>query len=120
MVICLLDSSWANSVNTVQEENPPPNGYLSKLYCEVKPNLKGNIATYIPELAKIDPKLFGISVCTIDGQKYSVGDSDFGFCVQSCSKPISYLIAIQENGFDKVHDCMGCEPSGVEFNNAIL
>jgi glutaminase len=93
---------------------------IENIYSKVKPNKDGNIATYIPELAKVDPKLFGVSVCTIDGQRYSVGDTDFGFCVQSCSKPISYLMAVEENGFDIVHRCMGREPSGVEFNKAIL
>lgn len=94
--------------------------YIENLYNQVKDNNKGNNATYIPELAKVDPNLFGISICTVDGQRYNIGDTDYGFCVQSCSKPISYLIAVQENGFDKVHHCMGCEPSGVEFNKAIL
>lgn len=94
--------------------------HISQIYTEVKPNNSGNVATYIPELAKVDPELFGISICSIDGQQYSIGDTEFGFCVQSCSKPISYLIAVQENGFDKVHECMGCEPSGVEFNKAVL
>ena len=94
--------------------------HISKLYTEVKSNENGNVATYILELAKVDPKLFGVSVCTIDGQQFSIGDTNFEFCVQSCSKPISYLIAVEENGFEKVHECMGCEPSGVEFNKAIL
>ena len=93
---------------------------LETIFYNVKPNKCGKNATYIKELAKVNPELFGVSVCTIDGQQLSIGDTDFGFCVQSCSKPISYLIAVQELGFEKVHHCMGCEPSGVEFNRAIL
>ena len=93
---------------------------IKDIYNKILPIKDGKNATYIPELAKVDPNLFGVSVCTIDGQRYNVGDTNFGFCVQSCSKPISYLIAVEENGFDYVHDCMGCEPSGVAFNKAVL
>ena len=93
---------------------------IENIYNKVKLNKDGHNATYIPELAKVDSKLFGISVCTIDGQQFSIGDTKEPFCVQSCSKPISYLMAVDENGFDKVHHCMGREPSGVEFNKAIL
>ena len=93
---------------------------IEKIYNEVIKDKSGNIANYIPELAKVDPDLFGISICTIDGQRYSIGDVKEPFCVQSCSKPISYLMALQEHGIDYVHNHVGCEPSGVEFNKLIL
>eukprot|EP00494_Astrolonche_serrata_P024155 UN24413 len=80
----------------------------------------GSVATYIPALAQQDPKLWAISTCTIDGQEYSVGNSTKHFCIQSCCKPIAYLIAAQENGFDFVHDHVGREPSGESFNKLHL
>jgi len=83
--------------------------------CEQKNG--GNVATYIPQLAKADPNLYAISVCTVDGQILNLGDKDVNFCIQSCCKPISYLMAVQENGFDEVHDHIGREPSGTSFNN---
>ena len=49
---------------------------------------KGNVASYIPQLAKVNPDLFGVSITTIDGQTYKQGDTDYHLCVQSC-KPIS-------------------------------
>ena len=121
--ICCKNSHYVKKIFTNDLIIPDFDGFsknIEKLYIETKPNKSGHNATYIPELAKVDPELFGISICTIDGQQYSIGDTDYGFCVQSCSKPISYLIAVEENGFETVHQCMGCEPSGVEFNKAVL
>jgi len=47
------------------------------------------VADYIPELANIDPNKFGISICTIEGKQFEIGDSDEYFCLQSCSKPLT-------------------------------
>ena len=46
----------------------------------------GNVAAYIPELACVDPEEFAVSVCTVDGQRWSAGNVDSIFCAQSCSK----------------------------------
>ena len=48
--------------------------------------------------AEVDPDQFSISVTTVDGQQFSIGDSDTQFCIQSCSKVISYLIALKQFG----------------------
>jgi len=93
---------------------------LKKIYEEVSVITGGKVADYIPELAKANPKSFGISICTVDGQRWSIGDTEEPVCIQSCSKPISYLIALKEHGFEKVHKHMGHEPSGVSFNSLVL
>jgi len=80
----------------------------------------GKVATYIPELAQADPSLWSVAVVTIDGQELAVGDHDYRYCVQSCAKPISYLIAAEENGFDFVHEHIGREPSGTANNQLHL
>ena len=80
----------------------------------------GKVADYIPQLGKVNPELFGISICSVDGELYNFGDVDNYFCVQSCSKPISYCIARDIYGLTKVHQHVGYEPSGNTFNAHIL
>jgi glutaminase len=84
------------------------------------PFTSGAPASYISQLAKVDPKLFAMSICTVDGQRFSYGDSDVRFCIQSCVKPLVYGMALEEHGRDKVHKHVGREPSGVAFNSLCL
>ena len=93
---------------------------LDRIFAETSHNTDGKLADYIPQLARVNPEKFAMSVCTIDGQQYSQGDSSDFFCVQSCSKPITYLLALEENGETEVHDYVGTEPSGKTFNDLTL
>jgi len=93
---------------------------LEEIFERVRTVTDGHVADYIPFLARQDPNLWSASVCTIDGQMAVFGDADFKFCVQSCCKPIAYLMASQENGFDYVHYHIGREPSGKSFNEVHL
>ncbi len=81
---------------------------------------RGKVADYIPQLAEVDPSKYAISVCTIDGQRFSIGDHTEEFSIQSTSKPINYLLALQENGEEFVHKHVGREPSGHSFNEITL
>jgi glutaminase len=81
---------------------------------------EGRLAKYIPQLARVDPEQFGVSICTIDGQLFSVGDADVDFSVQSCGKPLNYCLALEEHGAELVHRYVGREPSGRGFNELAL
>jgi glutaminase len=81
---------------------------------------KGTMPSYIPELKKIDPNMFGISVCDIHGKIFNYGNHDQYFSLQSCSKPLSYCIAYDEIGKETLHKRVGYEPSGQSFNAFIL
>lgn len=50
---------------------------------------------------------WGISVCTVDGQRFSIGDTRIPFTVQSTGKPINYAIALSEVGSEVVHKYVG-------------
>ena len=80
---------------------------LGQMFEETLPDTSGANADYIPQLAKVNPDQFGMAVCTIDGQRFSKGDVSVPFCVQSCSKVITYAIAQTLHGPEKVHQHVG-------------
>jgi glutaminase len=93
---------------------------VSRIYSDCRQIDDGAVASYIPQLAEVDSSLFGVSICTVDGQRFNIGDSQTVFSVQSVSKVISYAIALEANGLDKVHQHVGMEPSGRNFNERVL
>lgn len=93
---------------------------INKIYDNVKNVKGGKVADYIPELANVDGDLFAISVCDMNGNIYNFGDYEKHFCLQSCSKPLSYCKAYDEIGKENLHKCVGYEPSGQAFNAFIL
>ena len=93
---------------------------INKIYYELKDIDGGKVADYIPELACVNHDLFGISVCHVNGEIHNIGDCNKYFCLQSCSKPLSYCIAYDQNGKDELHKRVGYEPSGQAFNAFIL
>ncbi|CAH1772488.1 unnamed protein product [Owenia fusiformis] len=95
-------------------------GVIDSMYHKCLTNTEGKVADYIPQLSRFDPGLWGVSVCTIDGQRVSYGDTDMNFCLQSCSKPLMYALALNELGSDIVHQYVGQEPSGRPFNEISL
>jgi glutaminase len=80
----------------------------------------GEVATYIPELAGVDPSLFGICLVTVDGAVYEVGETRVPFTLQSLSKPLTYGLALERLGADVVRRHVGVEPSGDAFNELSL
>ena len=98
----------------------PLQTYLEELHRKLSGLRTGNVATYIPELAKANPDWFGICVVTTDGYAYAVGDSEQPFTIQSISKPFVYATAIADRGRDFVLSKVGVEPSGDAFNSISL
>jgi glutaminase len=90
---------------------------VNEAYDKFKSNTDGKNADYIPELAKVDPKLYGIAIITADGQVVTAGDVDKPFSIQSISKVFSLALAMEELGPDKVFEKIGCEPTGRPFNS---
>jgi glutaminase len=98
----------------------PVQAYLEQLHARLAGVISGHVATYIPELAKVDPALFGIVIATVDGQVYEVGDARTPFTIQSMSKPLVYGIALEDRGPERVRQAVGVEPSGEAFNSISL
>ncbi len=79
---------------------------------------EGRVADYIPALAKVDPKRFGIAVATLDGQKYMTGDAQVCFSIQSISKVFTLAMVTRRIG-DEIWKAVGREPSGNPFNSLV-
>ncbi|MBL7794919.1 MAG: glutaminase [Saprospiraceae bacterium] len=79
---------------------------------------EGNVASYIPELAKVPPERFGMALVTLDGQVFSTGDASERFSVQSISKVFLLALAIRQVG-EKLFERVGKEPSGNPFNSLV-
>ncbi|XP_047463791.1 glutaminase liver isoform, mitochondrial-like [Mugil cephalus] len=93
---------------------------IDRIFDDAQQQEGGQVADYIPQLAKFSPDLWGVSLCTIDGQRHSVGDTKVPFCLQSCVKPLEYAIAVHELDSEQVHQFVGKEPSGLKFNKLSL
>lgn len=94
--------------------------YLESLHKEYLQLDSGEVATYIPELAKANPDWFGITVVTVDGHVYQVGETQQAFTIQSISKVITYGIGLQDSGVGSVLKKIDVEPSGEAFNQISL
>ncbi|WP_282017916.1 glutaminase [Salegentibacter mishustinae] len=79
-------------------------------------DVTGKVASYIPELAKVDPRKFGMHVYCGDRQHFSFGDSEELFSIQSISKVFSLSMAMRLMGED-LWDRVDVEPSGDPFNS---
>ena len=81
-----------------------------------QPINEGQVATYIPELGKANPDLFGIALATSTGRLFEVGDTEHPFTIQSISKPLTFGMALEALGHTSVSKYVGVEPSGDRFN----
>ncbi len=90
---------------------------VREAYEKFKGDTGGKNADYIPILAQVDSKLFGVAVVTTDNQVISMGDTDYSFSIQSISKVYSQALAMEELGPDAVFRKIGSEPTGRAFNS---
>ncbi|CAM1342290.1 glutaminase [Tenacibaculum amylolyticum] len=92
---------------------------LERIYKEIasKEN-KGAIATYIPELAKVNPDNFGVCFLSVNNEEHGVGDWQTKFSIQSISKVLALSFAYKTFG-DEIWERVGVEPSGTPFNSLV-
>jgi glutaminase len=104
---------WATSKSPLRR-------FLESCHADFAGETGGAVADYIPELGKADPDHFGISLATLDGHVYEVGDSRIPFTIQSMSKPFVFALALDTLGAARVESAIGLEPSGDPFNSIRL
>jgi glutaminase len=98
----------------------PIQDFLEELYRECAAVKDGEVATYIPDLAKADPGWFGLCLVTTNGSVYEVGGTRQEFTIQSISKPFVYGLALEDNGREATLQRVGVEPTGDAFNSISL
>ena len=92
---------------------------LDGIHMELSPRIgEGRVADYIPELAKVDPKQFGMAIATVNGEVYGVGDAGVAFSIQSISKVFMLTLALGKVG-ESLWKRVGREPSGTAFNSIV-
>ena len=93
------------------------NDVVNEAYEKIKGDDGGNNADYIPFLAKVPSKLFGISVCLPDGEIVEAGDTDYVFVIESVSKVPTAILAMQQYGADTILQKIGADATGLPFNS---
>ncbi len=104
-------------------KDPPPVPDLDQTVREIAEEMRarpdrGEVATYIPELANVDPGAFGIAVVDADGHVAVGEDCDLPFSIQSVSKVFTLTLALGKIG-DRLWRRVGREPSGTAFNSIV-
>jgi glutaminase len=128
VLVCvfLLASDTSPSALLAQSKRSPvaPNrerveAVVTEAYNKFRTDTSGKNADYIPFLAQVDSKLFGVSVVTTDNQVFNLGDVNYSFSIQSISKVFTLALAMEELGPEKVFQRVGSEPTGRAFNSPV-
>ncbi|MFI7354439.1 glutaminase [Streptomyces avidinii] len=92
---------------------------LERIAADIAPlRGSGTPAEYIPALAAVDPRQFGMAVADLDGNVFGVGDWQVPFSAQSITKVFALALALAEGG-DSLWERVGREPSGNPFNSLV-
>ena len=90
---------------------------IENIYLKLKNTKGGKNADYIPELKKVNPNLYSISIFTVDGYEYEIGDYDTKFPIQSCSKVFTLALALEKFGIPTLKAKIGTHKSYEKFNS---
>lgn len=92
---------------------------LNAVYTKYKDIKEGKNADYIPALARVDPKIYGIALVTIDGKLHTVGDVKSEVSIQSISKVFTMAKVMEEQGADAIVKRIGVDATGMRFNSIV-
>ncbi|HEU4996515.1 MAG TPA: glutaminase A [Gemmatimonadaceae bacterium] len=92
---------------------------VNTAYEKYKNLQEGKNADYIPALAKVDSKLFGVALVTPDGKVYTAGNVGSEVSIQSVSKVFTMARVFQERSEKAVEDNIGVDATGQPFNSIV-
>ena len=112
----------AQSKSPVAPSKQDVEAITREAFQKFKSDNTGKNADYIPYLAQVDSKMFGVAIVSTDNQTFTLGDVNYSFSIQSISKVFTLALAMEEIGPDKVFARIGLEPTGRPFNsvNAVV
>jgi glutaminase len=116
-VVSLPLAALGQKASPVAPNRAAVEAVVREAYDKFKSDPGGKNADYIPYLAHVDSKLFGIAIVTTDNQELTMGDIKYAFSIQSISKVFSQALAMEELGPDIVFEKIGNEPTGRAFNS---
>lgn len=105
----LVIPKWTTFSDTIRE-----------IFEECRGLKEGQVADLTPQMAKIDPERYAVSICSIDGQRFSIGDSRSPFPIQDFNRVLLYALTCTDKSVDFVHQYIGKEPSGSEGEALML
>lgn len=97
-------------------ETSPMAALLDATHARHATNQSGQVAAYIPELARMPPDLFGLAMAGTDGSLSAAGQADHPFTIQSISKAFTFALLIERAGRAATFAAVGTQPSGEAFN----
>ena len=112
-------SAQSTKVSPVAPRREQVEAVVKEAYEKFRDDPGGKNADYIPYLAEVDSKLFGIAIVTTDNQVLTIGDVKYSFSIQSISKVFTQALAMKELGADIVFERIGSEPTGRPFNSPV-
>jgi glutaminase len=120
MIVTLLTvvtPVYTQQVSPVAPRKAQVEAIVRDAFEKFKSNTSGKNADYIPFLAQVDSRMFGVAIVTTDNQSIVMGEDKYSFSIQSISKVFTLAMAMNELGAERVFDRIGSEPTGRAFNN---
>ena len=102
-----------------KEQAPDIQGALDAAYAKYKDLQEGANADYIPALAKVDSKIYGIALVTPDGKVYTAGDVTSEVSIQSISKVFTMAKVMEDQGTEAIEKRIGVDATGMRFNSIV-
>ena len=117
--VSIFSFSVLFSATTLAQTTPDYAKLIDQAHQKYKSNHDGKVADYIPALATYSPNNFAITIATVDGKIYQVGDVNKPFPMESLSKVFTMALAMEQHGPQVVLDKLGANATGMPFNSGL-
>ncbi|HBC6261339.1 glutaminase A [Citrobacter braakii] len=117
--VSIFSFSVLFSATILAQTTPDYAKLIDQAHQKYKSNHDGKVADYIPALATYSPNNFAITIATVDGKIYQVGDVNKPFPMESLSKVFTMALAMEQHGPQVVLDKLGANATGMPFNSGL-